>query len=461
MQTRTLNQAAEIPAALVAFLKGAERRAFLFLWLQGGDEARADRALAAAIRAFRTQAERLPMAEWPAAFWRLLVALPETTAGRWPEGLAALAGMAPAPRRALLLRLAGGLQEDEAATILSVEVPAYEQALAAACPRDAGGRPDAVAWRRLAEGVHQAGRDLPPARLARLAALREQELAAAPAGSPPDSLAPTATKTPTRETDARPARRPRRRWPWILLVVLLCAVALVATRDRSWPVGLATQDEVADPDDVRVRDRGPILVEPLPAYSGPAPEPMLPAAMPEPPADPVIARMDLLSWYAAGAPASRLEREETPVEAAADTPIPPAPALDVGGTGLDAAWAALDAVEQARLRESAVAFDALDGDSQLALQSRFVALDRMERAGWRLGPALGADYPALQPLLGYVPEQERDAVLLAVRQLGPEQRAQLAVLSQRTPGHARDALRRELLAQAPPQRAAWLAQRLR
>ena len=52
MADESLSVAGQLPAALSAFLRGAERRAFVFLWLQGGDAAAAERALAAAIRAF-------------------------------------------------------------------------------------------------------------------------------------------------------------------------------------------------------------------------------------------------------------------------------------------------------------------------------------------------------------------------------------------------------------------------
>lgn len=446
MHDSSLNQTEPVPAALVAFLKGVERRAFVFLWLQSGYPAAAEVALPPTIRAFRAQAGQRPMAEWPGLFWRLLIALPGVGNEGWPPALAFLGDLAPLPRRALLLRLAGGLQEEDAAAAMAVTPEAYEQLLADACPRTASGRVDAAAWRRQAEAVQQAARDLPMDQLASLARLREQALTAEPRRLPEPAPTP-----PVRQAPAR-----RRRWPWIVLAVLACALALLATWYRPWQSVPGLSSEVpADPDDLRVRDPGPITVEALPDTSGPPPAPALPTAMSEAPVDPVAARMDLLSWYAAGALPSRLERESGD---AAETAVPPPGA---GSEGLQQAWNGLDAIEQAQVREAAVAFAALEPARQLELEATFAGLDGMERIGWRLGPVVGADYPALQPLLGYVPAEERDALLSALRQLGPEGRSQLAVLTQRTPGQERDALRRDLLAQAPGQRNAWLAQRLR
>ncbi|HRF84754.1 MAG TPA: hypothetical protein PLO34_10065, partial [Pseudoxanthomonas sp.] len=69
MHDDLLSGASGLPAALSAFLRGVERRAYVFLWLQDGNAAGAERALAAAIRAFPGPAAAMPMAEWPARFW--------------------------------------------------------------------------------------------------------------------------------------------------------------------------------------------------------------------------------------------------------------------------------------------------------------------------------------------------------------------------------------------------------
>ena len=96
---------------------------------------------------------------------------------------------------------------------------------------------------------------------------------------------------------------------------------------------------------------------------------------------------------------------------------------------------------------------------QQALRARFAGLDRLYRDGWRLGPQLGAFYPALQPLLGYLPETQREPMLALLRQLDARQLGQLSRLSQRTPPQEREALRTELLALPAAGRAQWLQRR--
>lgn len=125
-----------------------------------------------------------------------------------------------------------------------------------------------------------------------------------------------------------------------------------------------------------------------------------------------------------------------------------------------AAWQALPPTERARLRLAATAFAALPADEQQALRARYQALDESERRGWRLGPALGADYAALHALFAQVPEAQREPLLAVLRTLTPGERADLAVLAQRTPPQARDALRRELLSTAAEQRVHWLRRRV-
>ncbi|MBD9434720.1 DUF3106 domain-containing protein [Pseudoxanthomonas sp. PXM03] len=121
-----------------------------------------------------------------------------------------------------------------------------------------------------------------------------------------------------------------------------------------------------------------------------------------------------------------------------------------------AAWRSLDEVQRARLRAAAAEVAALPPEHQAALRTQFAVQDAMQRNGWRLGPALGADWPRLQPLFAYVPPGERDAALSVLHQLDAEQRDDLAALAQRLPPQDRDAFRRELLAVPVSQRRAWL-----
>ncbi len=443
----------DVPPALAAFLRGSERRAWVFLWLQGGDPDAADHALAGASRTFKAEAGQLPMAEWPARFWRLLATCPlEAGSGHWPGELEVLAGPAPADRRALLLRLAGGLDEEPAADALGIPLETYRERLAAACPRDAAGEVDVAAWHRLAQAIQHAARELPESRLERIAALRQTALAGA--GSPE---APAAA-SPERPAPRR-ARRRSRWWPALLLVLLalLAGAALWWWRQPGSPLPPAADaDGGPAVDDLRVHDPGPILVEPLPDPGPPAvPAEPMPRPLEELPADPVVADLALLAWYAAGAPESRIEREEdglAPVQA---------PTAPEGGPPPQQAWAGLPAHEQARLREAGARFLSLPPDEQQRLRQRFAALDGMERRGWLFGPELGNDWPRLQPWLGYVPEEERVRLLQVLRGMDGAQRAQLAEVLRRQSPAGRIELRRELLALPPARSGSWLEEAAR
>ncbi|EFF45646.1 conserved hypothetical protein [Xanthomonas citri pv. aurantifolii str. ICPB 11122] len=172
------------PAALSAFLRGVERRGLVLAQLQCGDVAAAERALAAALRAFSSQAAGRPMAGWPMRFWSLLATAPplrrEPMPGTWLPPFTALGRMQTADRLALLLRIVAGLEEGVASEVQGVETADYRQLLARACPRDAAGNPDAQAWRALAEAAQVELRDLSPAQLTRLGQLRDSALAGMP-----------------------------------------------------------------------------------------------------------------------------------------------------------------------------------------------------------------------------------------------------------------------------------------
>ncbi|WCE04850.1 DUF3106 domain-containing protein [Pseudoxanthomonas sp. JBR18] len=124
-------------------------------------------------------------------------------------------------------------------------------------------------------------------------------------------------------------------------------------------------------------------------------------------------------------------------------------------------WMALDAQTRARLSQAAAILSTLPPAQRQAMQARFDALDQTDQAGWRLGPDLGADYAKLHPLLAFMPEAERQPLLAALRQMTAPQRADLAVLAQRTPPQERDALRQDLIATTAQDRDRWLQERLR
>jgi len=121
-----------------------------------------------------------------------------------------------------------------------------------------------------------------------------------------------------------------------------------------------------------------------------------------------------------------------------------------------AAWRALPETERQRVRMAAAELAALPAAERDALRGRFAGLDRLHRDGWQLGPRLGALYPKLQPLLGYLPEPQRAPMLALLRELDAAQLAQLSLLSQRTPPQERDTLREALLAVPAAGRAEWL-----
>src|SRR5690606_36774788 len=123
-------------------------------------------------------------------------------------------------------------------------------------------------------------------------------------------------------------------------------------------------------------------------------------------------------------------------------------------------WDALPADERERMRAAREAGHQLRVDRQQSLRAPFDALYAGIRGAWLLGPALGAHWPRLHAPFAQVSPDEREALLSALRALGPQALEDLGVLAQRTPPQERAALREALLAQPPGERAAWLRARL-
>ncbi len=124
------------------------------------------------------------------------------------------------------------------------------------------------------------------------------------------------------------------------------------------------------------------------------------------------------------------------------------------------AWRALPADQRLQVQAAAIAFAGLPPQRQLAWRAAFAQADAGERHGWLLGPALGAEFVALQPLLMQVPAELRDPLLHTLRDMTPAERADLAVLAQRTPPQQRERLQRELVSTSAANRAGWLQSRL-
>lgn len=248
----TAGHSNDAPAALAAFLRGVERRGAVLAELQAGDAGAGDAALAAAMRGFRDGIEAVPMADWPRRFWSQLLAQPglhQRTRVAIPlDATDRLGELGHGPRAALLLRLAAGLSEPDAAAALGVAQPTYRLALQRALPHHADGRADPAAWQQLREQIHRRIKTLPPERLTRLAAEREAALRGTPA----------AVEGQRGDAPLAATRRPR--WVMALLWTLLALCALAFAATWWWPLG-GVADWLGGP---RIR------VEPLPAAEAPA-----------------------------------------------------------------------------------------------------------------------------------------------------------------------------------------------
>ncbi len=262
--------------ALPAFLRGIERRAWVFALAQCGDPALAEPALAATLRAFADEAPREPLAQWPFRFWTLLMRQPQLLEAG--QGGDLLAQLTPGPRAALLLRLVAGLDFAHAAQVLGVREPAYRHALSRVLEQASPA--DLRQWR---ETLQARVRDLPDERIAALAQWRAQALSARDEPSP----RPTPVAPPT-----APVRGRRTGLAVFALVVL--ALAFVAT--YLWPLGprLAPGQSEALPTEVvpvsPALDDATVVTHPD----------YLQIARPQ---DETIARdLGLLSWIGAGSP---------------------------------------------------------------------------------------------------------------------------------------------------------------
>lgn len=444
-------------AAVAAFLRGLDRRARLLALVQSGDAQAAPRALDAAARVFASEAGQWPIAQWPRQYWRLLLSTPSmrqtgaVTAGPLP-GIARLPAQV---RAALLLHLVAALDEADAAAALGIEVDAYQLRIRDALPRDALGQPDLDVWRAWRAAAQRALDALP------------ETAAAAPAPAP-------STAQPDQGADAA-RHRHRRRMRWLWLGVAACAFALLASfflhqRGRelldSW--------------------RNHVQVEPLPPAVAPKArfDPADPALHPdrallaEPGTLQLARQLPLLAWLATEAadalpPPPLAPAFPDTASAAAVDPLAGSdlserirawdrlsPSQRARQRGALEEWQALPAEEQALLGRLAARFAALPSAEQLALRERYASLSFDAHRGWHLGPRLGRDWPRIGALFAYVEPGEREALLRLLRAASAEELDTLARLAQITPPEARAALRRELLAQAPAQRAAWLQARL-
>lgn len=184
-----------IPAspALSAFLRGIERRAFVFVEVQCGDDEAAEAALGRAMRAFRGLSVLSPLSAWPAGFWSLLMAQAELSEGesQVPE----LSALSSGPRAALLLRIVAGLDFPHAAQVLGVSETTYRFALQRALQQLGEGGISYSTLSSLRERLHRQVKTLGEERTASLAALRNRVLQGEPE---PEPLPPLPSPWPRR-----------------------------------------------------------------------------------------------------------------------------------------------------------------------------------------------------------------------------------------------------------------------
>jgi len=261
--------------ALLAFLRGIERRAWVFAQAHCGDDALATRAVAAALREFVVDADRAALPRWPMLFWTRLSQQPALLEAT--ETTSELSALTPGPRAALLLRLVGGLDFAHAADVLGVGEPAYRFALTRAVTSWSQAHPDPEALRRLRDDLQQRVRQLSAEQCERLADLRDRAMQGV-------------TSSPTSPLPAEGAPRLRlRAWHWGALALLV--LAFIAT--FVWPHRPSAQSGALPPVAAGV---APVLDDPAvvihPDY------PLLAAAQDEA----AIRDLALLSWIGAGSP---------------------------------------------------------------------------------------------------------------------------------------------------------------
>lgn len=258
-----------VSSALSAFLRGIERRAFVFAEVQCGDAGLAEAAVARAMRAFRGVSAVSPLSAWPAAFWALLMAQAELSEGR--SQVPELGALSSGPRAALLLRIVAGLDFPHAAQVLGVSESTYRFALQRALQQLGEGGVSYAALGVLRERLHRQVKTLTDERTAALAELRTRVLQDQP--------------------DPEPVPAPASPWPRRLLwaVLALLVLAFAATWLLPKPASVAT-----DPQTLPVETVPAAPAEPDPVTH---PDFGLLAA----PADEALAGdLALLSWIASG-----------------------------------------------------------------------------------------------------------------------------------------------------------------
>lgn len=282
------------PAALLAFLRGLERRARTLAQAQCGDADRAGLIWTETAAAFPAEADGLPVAAWPVRFWARLLAHPGMAVV--DASASPLAALGPGPRAALLLRLVAGLDPRPAADVLGVSEPTYRYALQRGLEQARAAGIDADALQALRGNWQRAPAPSTPSPVDFAAAPTPIRVAPAPALV--ETIAPVTPPASVVDFAPPPVASPGRRFRMATLA--LAALAVAAVVSLGW----------------WMRSPAPAPLPPPVAVSAEPPDKpteLSPVTHPDyaliaEAGDAALADdLDLLSWLAAGADAPQAE----------------------------------------------------------------------------------------------------------------------------------------------------------
>lgn len=491
--------------ALSAFLRGIERRAFVFAQVQCGNDDVAEAALGRAMRAFRADSPAIPLAGWPAGFWARLMAQAELSRGQ--SEVPELRAISSGPRAALLLRMVGGLDFPHAAGVLGISEATYRFALQRALQQLGEGGISYAVLGALRERLHRQVKTLPEARTASLAALRARVLAGGPEALPPPPkpvsphwrrlawaalallvlgfaatfwtpgpvLAPGGTEALPIEPAPVPVP-PTQASDWVThpdyallaapdeerLATGLALLSWRASAEAGQPVDAAASGSAGAAANASPPDTAPAAGEPaattaaFPELPQPQRALLAPLAGAWPGLEPdTRQRLQANAAHWLGLDAAQREALVATMRAWDALPA----AQRAQRRGPFAAWQSLSPDERERVRAAATRMAALSPEQQQALRDEFESLPPDVRQDWWLGPEIGPGFAQLRPLFAFVPEQDRPALLALLRALSPQARADLALLARRLPANERESLRRDLVAAPAAEREALIRAR--
>jgi DNA-directed RNA polymerase specialized sigma24 family protein len=274
------------PAALLAFLRGLERRARTLAEAQCGDAARADTIWTDTADAFPAEAAGLPVASWPVRFWARLLAHPSMAVVE--ASTSPLAALGPGPRAAVLLRLVAGLDPRPAAEVLGVSEPTYRYALQRGLEQARAAGIDAEALQALRNQWQRQPAPTAP---------RPQAYEPAPLAAPAPAPEPILESAPAPSPVARLPRSTAPRW------IALAALAIAAVLAVGWWLRAPAPEPLPPPVAITPEPLG----EPAPLAPVTHPDYALVAATDD---VALAADLDLLSWMAAGADAAPAAKAE-------------------------------------------------------------------------------------------------------------------------------------------------------